>query len=322
MLRYSAILPALMLLTLGCTSSDDTNSSSNNNDAGVPAAPTYRFEPLEVPGAATQSVPLVMSEGGLVGGWYDDANGKFHGFIHRDGEFTTIDAPDAADTFVVSVFDDGRFQGTLRDASGAVHGYLFANDTWTLLDVPEAGVTTDIPFEVGTGLGTAAFVMNTAGVVVGEYATDDGIGHGWIHDGSVYTTIDHPDASGSEGPNTMLFAAADDGRVVGRVTRTGAPLHKGFLLENGELTDIMHPDQGGFFGTQSNGITESGIITGVYSDADSKLHGFILENGAWTTVDYPGAAHSEIHYMDSAGNFTGGWFDEDFHLHGFVAFRE
>jgi probable HAF family extracellular repeat protein len=44
----------------------------------------------------------------------------------------------------------------------------------------------------------------------------------------------------------------------------------------------------GPFGTQANGINASGQIVGYYFDADGHEHGFLLDQGSYTTLDMPG----------------------------------
>lgn len=300
----------------GQADSGDTNPGETGS-----SAPSYTFELLDHPEAASQTVPLAMADDGTIAGWFTDADGIYHGFTYKDGEFTTFDVPDAVDTFGVTAYGD-TLQGTYKDAEGHLHGFLYEDGTWNTLDVPEAAFTSGIRFEVGTGAGTEAFLMNTAGVIVGDYATEDGVGHGFILEDGVYTTVDHPDALDEEGPNTTLFTSTLDGRVVGRLIVDRRAKFEGFLLQDGEFTRLVHPDQGGFFGTQTNGINEAGAIVGTYTDADNVLHGLLLEDDTWYTIDYPDAPYSEIHFISDDGTLTGSWYDADGIMHGFVARRE
>ena len=48
-----------------------------------------------------------------------------HGFLLRDGAYTTMDYPDAVATMITDVNDDGVIVGYFRDAAGATHGFVY-----------------------------------------------------------------------------------------------------------------------------------------------------------------------------------------------------
>jgi probable HAF family extracellular repeat protein len=39
----------------------------------------------------------------------------------------------------------------------------------------------------------------------------------------------------------------------------------------------------------ADGINNAGVVTGYYEDSSFNYHGFVWQNGALQTVDYPGA---------------------------------
>jgi hypothetical protein len=65
------------------------------------------------------------------------------------------------------------------------------------------------------------------------------------------------------------------------------------------------------------GINDSGKIVGNYFDASDVEHGFLLDNGTYTTIDPPGAAFSSANSINSAG-IIAGEFQDNNGLHGFV----
>lgn len=117
------------------------------------------------PGAVGASA-FDINDNGQVVGIYADASGALHGFALSRGRYTTIDEPGAPFTFPFGINDRGQIAGLttrslpLGTASDA-HGFVLrqgAGGPFTAVDVP------------GATLGTAAFHISDAGVVVGVYA--------------------------------------------------------------------------------------------------------------------------------------------------------
>ena len=50
------------------------------------------------------------------------------------------------------------------------------------------------------------------------------------------------------------------------------------------------------------GISDSGDIVGSYTDSNKKVHGFLLRNGVYTTIDVPGAAITMARGKDTSIN--------------------
>ena len=53
---------------------------------------------------------------------------------------------------------------------------------------------------------------------------------------------------------------------------------------------FTHIDVPGSISTQARGINARGDIVGSYEDSEGVSHGFLLRNGAFSVVDFPGAA--------------------------------
>ena len=74
---------------------------------------------------------------------------------------------------------------------------------------------------------------------------------------------------------------------------------------DGRFTTISHPDAG-FYGTVPEGINNQGEIVGSYADAADRRHGFVLDDGAYTTVDDPDApGNTAILDVDDRGRLVG-----------------
>ena len=51
----------------------------------------------------------------------------------------------------------------------------------------------------------------------------------------------------------------------------------------------------------ADGIDNAGLVTGYYEDSSSVFHGFVWRNGAFQTVDYPGAAYTYLFGVNNRG---------------------
>src|SRR5437868_4313424 len=76
------------------------------------------------------------------------------------------------------------------------------------------------------------------------------------------------------------------------------------------------------FGTQANGINDSGQISGTYFDDAFETHGFLLSGGAYTTADDPLANHGDttthLQGINGNGDIVGWYFDSSFQEHGLI----
>src|SRR5947207_12232196 len=113
--------------------------------AAAHSAPVYTYTRIAYP-AATATTAWGINAGGDVVGDYVDPAGVRHGFVLRNGEFTTIDLPNAL-TSARGIGPGGNIVGIYRGASEPAvnaHGFLLSRqgDT-TLIAFP--GHTNTIP---------------------------------------------------------------------------------------------------------------------------------------------------------------------------------
>jgi hypothetical protein len=87
----------------------------------------YRFSKIDVPGA-TRTAANGNNTLEIVVGEFDDANGLTHGFVWKEGVFTTIDAPgaDPPGSIVNGINAPGQLAGTYF-GMGRFHAYLENN---------------------------------------------------------------------------------------------------------------------------------------------------------------------------------------------------
>src|ERR1700694_729372 len=113
--------------------------------------------------------------------------------------------------------------------------------------------------------------INDSGIVAGNYYlfSPESGGHGFVYDGTNYTTLDYPAAS-----NTVATGINSAGQVVGYYTG-----NHGFLYSHGSYTPVNYPLTAST--TQPRAINDSGQIVGTYFDSNNKEHGFLDSGGTF-----------------------------------------
>ena len=171
--------------------------------------------------------------------------------------------------------------------------------------------------------------LNNLGQVVGAWEDPTTRrGSGFLLSEGVYTSIDIPGAVG-----TSAYDINDAGDIVGAYSVPAGPGQSfgdthGFLLTaGGELTTITAPGQRV---TQAFGINNQRQIVGSYTevvgDQVLAVHGFLLENGVFTPIDFPvptPRAHILVTFVtkiNDVGDIVGGYNGDDIFetRHGFI----
>jgi hypothetical protein len=199
-----------------------------------------------------------------------------------------------------------------------------------------------IALDVPLAVATRAFDITQSGDVVGLHVTADTKVHGFLFSRGVYTSIDVP---GAVRTNAIGVAELrpdhhgqnrDDARasarrrlaVVGRYDTpdpanpsSTATITHGYVLRDGTLTTIDHPEAStvavaGAINTVVSGINAAGHLVGRFrGKVDNQLHGFLLADGRFTTIDAPGPMHSIS--ISDRGDIAG-YYGGTGRSHGFV----
>jgi len=138
---------------------------------------------IDVPFAGSVGTQLnaINNSGVMVGTWVDSVF-TVHGFVYQNGDFAHLDYPGALDTYPTGISARGEIVGNWdTDQSTIGHGFLFYRGQIVSIDVPDA-----VPD------GTAANGVNERGQIVGIYVGLDGNSHGFLTNGSTFTTLDCP----------------------------------------------------------------------------------------------------------------------------------
>jgi len=181
---------------------------------------------------------------------------------------------------------EGTSVGAWLDTGGVLHGFtVTAKGVFKSFDPP--GSTFTVP----------AF-MSPQGVIVGEYLDSASVSHGFILRGGQYTSVDAPGAAG-----TLLSGINPSGEISGATctdpacgnTGNSNTSHSLVLSKKGKYTFFDPP---GATSSSASTVSPSGAVVGAYTDTVGELfHGYLLNNGTYSTIDFPGALY---------GTFAGG----------------
>jgi hypothetical protein len=296
----------------------------------------YSFSTIDVPGAkATEHNG--NSTDAIVGQFFD-AQEITRGFVLNKGSFTTIDVPLALAPGVVPGVVGTSINGI--NASGQVVG------TYVVKFNMSGGFTTThaffkdnkensnfLPLDPFNIRSQGGFI-NTQGQVVGTYRdnTNNHKRHGFIWDNvNGFTTLDINAPGDDPKLGTVAFGINDFGEVVGNyvaagdVNPDGSAKHRHGFLRSSDGKSFTTFDVTGASITIGEGINNGHTIVGVYVlAADGTMHGFVLKDGGFSTVDVPdlngNAQQTEINSINANGEIVGFYVDskEKGTHHGFL----
>lgn len=127
-----------------------------------------KWSRIDHPTSRTSAANGINSSGEIVGIWFDDDRNE-HSFRLKRGAFSPMDVPGSRRTLVDAVLDSGTVSGTYTDARGVHRGYV--------MDARGCVMTMDQARYPGL---TVVRGLNAKGDLVGRYADDAGIGHGYL----------------------------------------------------------------------------------------------------------------------------------------------
>src|SRR6266850_1523886 len=151
---------------------------------------------------------------------------------------------------------------------------------------------------------THAHGINDNGQIVGLSGN-----HGFLWDGSTFTSIDVPSAI-----QTHALGLNNNGQIVGYFRDTTGRFH-GFLTSDGSTFTTIDADPSAWYNA-AFGINTVGEIVGGFISAIE--HGFLTSDGAtFTTIDVPGATATVACGINDKGQIVG-WFIDATRTHGFL----
>ncbi len=275
---------------------------------GNPPPPTpteYQFTTFDEPGAVFLA-PVGLNNQGTSCGFYETPLG--HGFLWSNGSLVNLDAPGWTETWPTGINDVGVVTGSYDDLVTS-HEFLYRvkDGKWTQLPdiaglpflsnsaINNQGTVVGSYYFAGegnvgwiwdgksysfftapgayeeSGDGTNPLGINDRGQITGFYADDEGFTHGFLKEGSTFTTFDVPGADFTE-----AFSINNQGDIVGTYYIIGTPYYpeQGFILHGGVFYTFPLPGYGGL-----TTINDRGEVAGTYWDpaVDNDWHGFVAK---------------------------------------------
>ena len=269
----------------------------------------YHFVKIDVPNSVLTDARGINARGDIVGS-YEDADEVNHGFLLRKGVFTSIDVPNAAVTFGARAIDArGDIVGTFLGEDSVQHGYLLSDGQFTQIDYPAA-------------TNANAFGINNAGDLTGSHFDTGESGKGFILRDGVFHNVHVPG-----GLTTSVYFAQDNGRVlVGSTVMRSDGGHHGFVRNKpGDFQLIDFPGTS-VPCTGARWINQRGDIVGFFTYVDNienctgeLSHGFLLRDGQYTEIDFPGSIDTKVLAINDDGVMVGNFTDKNGNMHGFKA---
>jgi probable HAF family extracellular repeat protein len=174
----------------------------------------YKYRRLYNSNSGWNIVPLCINNSNVIVGRYTDPDNT-HGFIYKNGVFTTVDFPGADSTEAKGINDSGDVVGIYSLPAGNRPGFLLHQGVFTTIDFPGSA------FTLVNGI-------NNAGTIVGYYPDAKSNTHGFVYNNGTFKTVDAPHLGSNVPASTYLNGINNSGIILGGVTQGGAV--RGFWL--------------------------------------------------------------------------------------------
>ncbi len=299
----------LALLVVGLAAPFGTTLAESNQHLN------FKSIDVALPGVTFTAALGINAQGDIVGRYAVGTVG--HGYLLSDGTYTTIDDPNGI----------GRSQAQGITEEGEIVGY-YAVPVPTTVD-PAGAFTrsflrdpdgTFSPIDVPGANNTLAIKMSPTGRVVGcfhnlsfDFLTTM---HGFVLQDGHYDEFPVP--------GSMHNGITPNGRtIVGVVFATVTTFHA-YMVHDGVFQMIDPPSA---VVSDARDINPSHEIVGFFTDSANKTHGFLLREGEFTTIDFPGGdvVATQARGINPQGDIVGFYVSRDaaglLHTRGFVATR-
>jgi probable HAF family extracellular repeat protein len=281
----------------------------------------YTFTPIVPPGTENDLNAAfgINNSGQVVGVTTSLTTGLSSTFIYSNGTFSPVSFPGSTAGFGTSGFginNSGQVVGQYGDTAGNFNAFLFSGgNNYTTINPPQSSPVNPL-FAEANSINNKGQILISAQNANGIFSFDN-----FLYSNGVFTPLT---AISSLGTTVFANGINDAGTIVGYATDSSNVNH-GFILNGSKITPLDDPNaQSNPFsfqnGTNANGINNSGEIVGFYSDANGNSHGFVYQNGVFTTVDDPLAANgTEFFGVNDSGQIVGFYLDANFAEHAFLA---
>lgn len=258
---------------------------------------------FDVPASTQTSIEGVNNAGTTVG-WFNDAAGHQHGFIHTSmGQITSIDNPKGDQgTMLNDISNNGIIVGTFAATdNGGVHVHPFKlNADGTMTDVNQVGnggsaeginsagtvvgvgsifgccnvswmttadgTSTQVndPTVPCPGCERPALGINDAGIIVG----------GPLYSRSTDNKFTYFTIPGIPNAGASAFGVNNQNEIVGGFVITNNGPSTGFMKSGAQFFTFSFPSADS---TQLNDINDTDFLVGDFTDSTGKVHGFTAQ---------------------------------------------
>ena len=250
---------------------------------------SFKFISFDVPNA-TFTIPTGIGPSGDIVGIYGDASFNEHGFLLKDGNFTTIDVPGA----LVGVSGILQTEANGINPAGDIVGDYFAP--------PGA-----------PGAPECLVVFSPA------------CRRGFLYSDGQFSDVLVPGKKGSI-PNSItpdgtIYGCDHNDDYFGSMVGFGRTAFGAFITLDAGGGELQDPAQA-VTASMNNGATPNGkIIVGLHVDPPASggtNHGYVVENGKFVPYDVPGSVLTQIWGINSSADFVGLYDDTAGNEHGFL----
>jgi uncharacterized membrane protein len=196
----------------------------------------------------------------------------------------SIDVPGAVATRAFGINTRGEIVGSYTDATGT-YGFLWRKGEVTTIVFPGA-------------ISTEAWGINPRRDIVGRYRiAGDARTFGFLLRRGVYTDISVPGHL-----HTLPIKIAPSGVIVGCFHDTNFLQDmRGYVQRRDQVSSFeLLPS------TMHNGVARGGrLIAGISFDSPTVVHSYVLDRGAYTQFDFPGATFTQAWDVNPSGKVVG-----------------
>ena len=160
---------------------------------------------------------------------------------------------------------------------------------------------------------TQVFGINQHGSTGGFYIDAAGRNHGFLDINGVFSTVDYPGT-----PFNQLLGLNNHGQAAGYYADAYGINFQPYIYDrNGGVFLLINiPAAAG--GAQATDINDRQDVSGLYIDSNFRVHGFLLDQGTFKTLDYPGAIATQAMGLNNREEVVGLYVDRAQMAHGFV----
>jgi hypothetical protein len=200
--------------------------------------------------------------------------------------FRSIDVPGARATRAFGINAIGEIVGSYDDAADSrTYGYRWANGNVAKIAFPGA-------------ISTEAWGINPQGDIIGRYRMA-GVAKtfGFLLSDGVYTDISVPGHL-----HTLPIKISPSREIVGCFHDVNFLRDmRGYVQRSNRVASFERLPS-----TMHNGVTPGGkVVAGIFFESATLVHGYVLDRGAYTQFDYPGATFTQAWDVNPSGTVVG-----------------